>query len=152
MEVGKKYTITETVTEAQLAKNVGSGCVEVFATPMMIALIEKTAAACVQEDLPQGDSTVGTAIQVSHVAATPAGMKVTATVEITAVEGRAITFAVKASLERVFPKGLLFMWTALMKRHKQSFPKLCLCLIYVKAAVYFQNNLGYGKGQRKENK
>ena len=103
MEVGKKYTITETVTEAQLAKNVGSGCVEVFATPMMIARIEKTAAACVQEDLPQGDSTVGTAIQVSHVAATPAGMKVTATVEITAVEGRAITFAVKAEDE----KGLI---------------------------------------------
>lgn len=103
MEVGKKYTITETVTEAALAKNVGSGCVEVFATPMMIALIEKTAAACVQEELPEGDSTVGTAINVSHVAATPAGMKVTATAEITAVEGRTVTFAVKAEDE----KGLI---------------------------------------------
>ena len=56
-----------------------------------------------QEELPEGDSTVGTAINVSHVAATPAGMKVTATAEITAVEGRTVTFAVKAEDE----KGLI---------------------------------------------
>ena len=99
MEVGKTFTITETVTEDKLACNVGSGMVRVLATPMMIALIEKTAAACVQDELPEGDTTVGTSISVSHTAATPAGMKITATAVITAVDGRKISFAVKAEDE-----------------------------------------------------
>ena len=99
MEAGKTYTITEIVSEEKLACNVGSGSVEVFATPMMIALIEKCAAACVQDELPEGDATVGTMLNVSHVAATPVGMKVTATAVITAVEGRKISFAVKAEDE-----------------------------------------------------
>ncbi|MBQ1271329.1 MAG: dihydrolipoamide acyltransferase, partial [Clostridia bacterium] len=96
MEIGKTLTITETVEESKLACNVGSGAVEVFATPMMIALIEKCAAACVQDELPEGDATVGTLINVSHVAATPVGMKVSATATVTAVEGRKICFSVKA--------------------------------------------------------
>lgn len=99
MEIGKTLTITETVEESKLACNVGSGAVEVFATPMMIALIEKCAAACVQDELPEGDATVGTLINVSHVAATPVGMKVSATATITAVEGRKICFSVKAEDE-----------------------------------------------------
>ena len=99
MEIGKTLTITETVEESKLACNVGSGAVEVFATPMMIALIEKCAAACVQDELPEGDATVGTLINVSHVAATPVGMKVSATATITAVDGRKICFSVKAEDE-----------------------------------------------------
>ena len=99
MEIGKTLTITETVEESKLACNVGSGAVEVFATPMMIALIEKCAAACVQDELPEGDATVGTLINVSHVAATPVGMKVSATATVTAVEGRKICFSVKAEDE-----------------------------------------------------
>ncbi|MGN0664261.1 MAG: thioesterase family protein [Negativibacillus sp.] len=99
MEVGKTFTLTQTVDENMLACAVGSGCVSVFATPMMIALMEKCAAACVQDELPQGDSTVGTMIRVSHAAATPVGMKVTATATVTAVEGRKISFAVKAEDE-----------------------------------------------------
>ena len=99
MVLGKSLTITETVEESKLACNVGSGCVEVFATPMMIALIEKCAAACVQDTLPEGDSTVGTLINVSHVAATPVGMKVSATATVTAVDGRKICFSVKAEDE-----------------------------------------------------
>ena len=99
MEIGKTLTITETVEESKLACNVGSGAVEVFATPMMIALIEKCAASCVQDELPEGDATVGTLINVSHVAATPVGMKVSATATITAVEGRKICFSVKAEDE-----------------------------------------------------
>ena len=99
MEIGNTLTITETVEESKLACNVGSGAVEVFATPMMIALIEKCAAACVQDELPEGDATVGTLINVSHVAATPVGMKVSATATVTAVEGRKICFSVKAEDE-----------------------------------------------------
>ncbi len=99
MEIGKVFTITETVTEDKLACSVGSGAVQVFATPMMIALIEKCAVACVQDELPEGDCTVGTLLNVSHVAATPLGMKVTATVTLTAVDGRKLTFSVKAEDE-----------------------------------------------------
>ncbi len=99
MTTGKIFSITEIVTDSQLASEVGSGMVNVFATPMMIALIEKTAAACVQDELPEGDTTVGTSINVSHVAATPAGMKVTATVTLTEVDGRKLEFFVKAEDE-----------------------------------------------------
>ncbi len=99
MEIGKVFTITETVTADKLACNVGSGAVQVFATPMMIALIEKCAAACVQDELPAGDCTVGTLLNVSHVAATPVGMKVTATAALTAIDGRKLTFSVKAEDE-----------------------------------------------------
>lgn len=99
MELGKTHSVTLTVDESKLACNVGSGSVQVYATPMMIALIENCAAACVQDELPEGDTTVGTLINVSHVAATPVGMKVTATATLTAVDGRMLTFHVKAEDE-----------------------------------------------------
>ena len=99
MEIGKTYSVSLTVDESKLACSVGSGSVEVYATPMMIALIENCAAACVQDELPEGDTTVGTLINVSHVAATPCGMKVTATATLTAIDGRQLTFHVKAEDE-----------------------------------------------------
>ena len=100
MEIGKTYSVSLTVDESKLACSVGSGSVEVYATPMMIALIENCAAACVQDELPEGDTTVGTLINVSHVAATPCGMKVTATATLTAIDGRQLSFHVKAEDER----------------------------------------------------
>ena len=99
MEIGKTHSVTLTVDESKLACNVGSGSVQVYATPMMIALIENCAAACVQDELPEGDTTVGTLINVSHVAATPCGMNVTATATLTAIDGRMLTFHVKAEDE-----------------------------------------------------
>ncbi len=99
MEIGKTHRISLTVDESKLACSVGSGSVEVYATPMMIALIENCAAACVQDELPEGDTTVGTLINVSHVAATPCGMKVTATATLTAIDGRQLSFHVKAEDE-----------------------------------------------------
>ena len=99
MTIGKTHTVTLTVDESKLACNVGSGSVEVYATPMMIALIENCAAACVQSELPEGDTTVGTLINVSHIAATPCGMTVTATATLTAIDGRMLTFHVKAEDE-----------------------------------------------------
>ncbi len=94
--IGRKREVTVTVTPQMLASHVGSGEVDVFATPMMIALMEQAAAGCAKEFLEEGQTTVGTEMNTSHVSATPCGMKVTACAEITAWEGRSITFSVKA--------------------------------------------------------
>lgn len=98
LEKGMKGHLEFTVTEDKLASKVGSGLVNVFATPMMIAAIEQTAAASVQGALDEGCTTVGTLVNVSHVAATPEGMKVTVDTELTDVSpnGRMLTFHVKA--------------------------------------------------------
>ena len=88
------------MTAANVATTVGSGRVEVFATPMMIALIEKAAIMSVDPFLEKGQSTVGTQVNVSHVAATPVGMKVWAETEVVGVDRRRITFSVKAYDER----------------------------------------------------
>ena len=97
--MGTKASASVQVTEAQLAVTVGSGSLRVFATPMLAALMEKTACAAVAEFLEDGETTVGTALDLAHTAATPEGMTVTATAEITAVSGREITFAITASDE-----------------------------------------------------
>lgn len=84
------------VTEAELAKNVGSGKVRVFATAMMIALMEKTAVYSVEPCLEPGQGTVGIRVDVSHVAATPAGMKVRAESELVEIDRRRLVFKVAA--------------------------------------------------------
>ncbi len=101
LEVGMKGHYELIVEEAQLACNVGSGVVRVFATPMMIAAIEKTASESVAEALEEGRTTVGTLVNVSHVAATPVGMKVTVETELTEISanGKILTFHVKAEDE-----------------------------------------------------
>ena len=88
------------VTEDKLAKNVGSGLVRVYATPQLIALIEKTADLSVEPYLEDGQSTVGTLVNVTHCAATPAGMKVHAETELVEVDRRKLTFKVSAYDER----------------------------------------------------
>lgn len=85
-----------TVTEDKLACTVGSGVARVFATPMMVALIEKTAAESVRPFLEEGQSTVGTLVNVSHVAATPSGMRVWADTELIEVDRRRLVFKVSA--------------------------------------------------------
>lgn len=75
---------------------VGSGSLEVFATPMMIALMEKAACSCIEEYLDDGETSVGTFIAVSHTAASPCGMRIGAEARVTAVNGREICFAVTA--------------------------------------------------------
>lgn len=96
--VGTKGVMEWVVTEDKLACNVGSGIVSVFATPMMIAGIEGTAAASVAELVGEGKTTVGIQMNCSHVAATPCGMKVRFETEVTEVapNGKVFTFAVKA--------------------------------------------------------
>ena len=94
--IGTTSQREQTVTKELTAKAVGSGIVEVFATPMMIALMEGAAADCVAPLLEEGYTTVGTQISISHSAATPVGMKVTAQAELTEVNGREYHFNVKA--------------------------------------------------------
>jgi len=75
---------------------VGSGRIAVLATPVMINLIEAAALAAVEHLLPAGHQSLGTHLDVSHVAATPVGLRVTASAEVLGVEGRTITFRVEA--------------------------------------------------------
>jgi predicted thioesterase len=85
-----------TVTAGNTAATVGSGGLAVFATPMMIALMEKAALDVVQPYLGEGESTVGTLVNVKHMAATPVGMTVRAVARLEAVDGRRLRFAVEA--------------------------------------------------------
>ena len=96
IECGAKGQVSQTVTEALTAAAAGSGMLPVFGTPYLVALMENAARTCVQPFLEEGSSTVGTHIDISHDAPTPVGMQVTAEAEVTAVEGRRLTFAVRA--------------------------------------------------------
>lgn len=96
LKPGRKGRAETTVTPDNTAQAVGSGLVPVFATPYMIALMENAAVNAVQAQLAAGEGTVGTRLDVTHDAATPVGMNVWAEAELTAVEGRKLTFAVAA--------------------------------------------------------
>jgi len=75
---------------------VGSGRIAVLATPVMINLIEAAALAAVEHLLPRGHQSLGIQLDVTHTAATPIGLRVTATAEVSQVQGRTITFRVAA--------------------------------------------------------
>lgn len=94
--LGIKGRAELTVTEADTARAAGSGSLEVFATPFMVALMEKAACESIQPYLEEGQSSVGTKLDVAHYAATPVGMRVWTETEVTGVDGRKITFSVKA--------------------------------------------------------
>lgn len=87
----------ETLCEREdTAKEVGSGDLLVYATPCMVALMEGAACEAVAEALEEGQTTVGTALNIEHISATPVGLEVRAEAEVTAVAGKVITFAVRA--------------------------------------------------------
>jgi predicted thioesterase len=88
------------VGEEHTAPRVGSGRIHVLATPVMINLIEAAALAAVEHLLPPGHQSLGTRLDVKHVAATPVGMRVRASAEVTRVDGRAIHFRVHAEDEK----------------------------------------------------
>ena len=92
--LGTSHTLSTTVTEEKLDCNMKSGSLPVFATPAMAALMEETAAAALSIFLDEGETSVGTALDLKHTAATPLGMKVTATAEIIEVDRRRVTFQV----------------------------------------------------------
>ena len=88
------------VGEEHTAPSIGSGKVRVLATPVMINLIEAAALAAVEHLLPAGYQSLGTHLDVHHLAATPVGMRVRATAEVVAVAQRKISFRVEARDER----------------------------------------------------
>lgn len=100
LEKGLSSRTEMVVTEKDTARNVGSGSVRVFATPIMIGLMENAAVETVDAYLPKGYATVGTRIDVRHMAATPIGMKVYATVQLTGVYNRRMEFKVEAYDEK----------------------------------------------------
>ena len=89
-----------TVGEEHTAPRVGSGAIHVLATPVMINLIEAAALAAVEKLLPPGHQSLGTVLNVRHVAATPVGMRVTAFATVEKIDGRTIAFKVEARDER----------------------------------------------------
>lgn len=99
IKVGMNSTQETTVDMENIAKTVGSGSLEVFATPMMVALMEKAAAAAVADCMENDETTVGTKLDIAHTSATPLKMKVSAYAEVTEVNGREITFRVTAKDE-----------------------------------------------------
>ena len=96
IEKGIKGHLEQTVTDELCADRIGSGLVKVFATPMMIALIERTCNESVTPLLDPGQGTVGTRIDVSHCAATPVGMRVWCDSELIEVDRRRLVFSVRA--------------------------------------------------------
>ena len=96
LAVGLRGEATVTVVPENTAAAAGSGALPVFATPCMIALMEPAALETVQPYLDEGQGTVGTRIEVSHLAATPVGMTVRAEAELTEIDRRRLGFAVRA--------------------------------------------------------
>ena len=96
--IGTKFTCTETVTEDRTAAAAGSGSLMVYGTPYMLALIENAAWHAIAPYLEEGRGSVGTHLDVTHVAPTPVGMTVHAEAEVTAVSenGKMVDFAVRA--------------------------------------------------------
>jgi len=88
------------VGEEHTAPSIGSGAIHVLATPVMINVIEAAALAAVERLLPEGHQSLGTVLNVRHIAATPVGMRVTATATVQKVDGRTIYFTVEARDER----------------------------------------------------
>jgi predicted thioesterase len=88
------------VGEQHTAPRIGSGKVHVLATPVMINLIEAAALDAIERLLPAGFQSLGTHLDVRHIAATPVGMRVVASAEVTGVEGRLVTFRVEARDEK----------------------------------------------------
>lgn len=96
MEIGAKNEICVTVDENMTAASMKSGNLDVLATPYMIALMEQASAELAQRFLPEGISTVGTLVNISHLAATAMGAKVNVISELIDFDGRKAVFNVTA--------------------------------------------------------
>ena len=96
LKVGDKFTSELIVEEKHTAAAFGSGNIHVFSTPMMIGLMENAALNCAQNGIEQEYSTVGTTIDIKHIAATPLGQRVTATAELIEIEDKRLLFKVEA--------------------------------------------------------
>jgi fluoroacetyl-CoA thioesterase len=100
ISVGVCGESTLLVRDEHTASRVGSGRIRVLATPVMINVIEAAALACCEALLPEGHQSLGTSLNISHLAATPVGMRIVARATVAQVEGRKIRFAVKVHDQR----------------------------------------------------
>ena len=102
MKIGDTFTVQKTVTEDMTAAALGSGGLPVFGTPYLIAMVENAAFTYLQQELPEGKSTVGTKVEVSHVSPSPVGMEITVTVEVTDISanGKMVDFRRRRSHRR----------------------------------------------------
>lgn len=96
LEVGMRGDASLVVGEEQTAAAFGAGGVHVFGTPVLIGLMENASWRLVQPELAEGETTVGTLVNVRHLAATPVGGHVTATAELIEIDGRRLVFHVSA--------------------------------------------------------
>lgn len=94
--VGLKGSVSTLAEREDTAKEVGSGDLLVYATPCMVALMEGAACEAIGDCLNDSQTTVGIALNIEHISATPVGLEVRAEAEVTAVEGKVITFSVQA--------------------------------------------------------
>lgn len=96
LKLGMVFETKKIVEEADTAAKFGSGGVYVFATPMMIGIMENASMNCVQDALEEGQGTVGIHLDVKHMAATPMGMEVRAVAELIEIDGKKLRFKVDA--------------------------------------------------------
>lgn len=94
--IGMKAEVSTLVEREDTAAEVGSGSLLVYATPCMVALMEGAACEAIAPAIPDDKTTVGTELNISHLSATPVGLEVRAEAEVTAVDGKIITFTVTA--------------------------------------------------------
>lgn len=92
---GRRATVTAEVTDADLAVSLGSGDVRVLGTPRVLAMLEQAAAEAVRGDLDEASTTVGSWVELEHLAPTPLGGRVEATAELTGVDGKRLDFALR---------------------------------------------------------
>ena len=100
LKLGLKGSAELVVGQEHTAPHVGSGRVHVLATPVMINLIEAAALEAVEDLLPEGHQSLGMRLDIRHYAATPIGMRVWATAELVAIDGRSLEFRVEAHDEK----------------------------------------------------
>lgn len=96
LQTGIHGKATVRVTDANVASSVGSGAVDVFSTPSMVLLMEEAAVDALRPYIEEGESTVGSAVNVRHISPTPIGLEVTATATLTEIDGRRLVFQVEA--------------------------------------------------------
>ena len=94
--VGMKGEVSSFVEREDTAKEVGSGSLLVYATPCMVALMEGAACEAIEEAMDDSKTSVGTLLNIEHISATPVGLDVRAEATVTAVDGKVITFEVRA--------------------------------------------------------
>ena len=96
MKIGDKYEVNDVVSEKNTAASLGSGALEVFGTPFLAAMMENAAFKLMQNDLPEGKSSVGIKLDISHVSPSPVGIQVRAVAEVTNISenGKIVDFKV----------------------------------------------------------